>query len=175
MEKYNKSKLEALNGFIRGINFGKISDKDVRSTFVRLIPQIARRTKEIEEDRKALFEKLIEPIPEDRRKAYDEANRERLEAMEKFRKSGDAEDRKDFEAKQASFVEEYKDVLDAVDELNKAIEEIMNEETELSVDHISVDKFLDGMDGQAFEINAKTFELLDPIVRFDENEEKSNS
>lgn len=168
MEKYNKSKLQALDGFVKKLNYKLIDDKEVRNTFIRLIPQTARRLKELDEDRKVLFEKFIEVFPQDRRIAYDEANRARMEALRKFEESRSDEDKKAAEKAQNDFVSEYKDMLEAVDEFNKAVNDVMNEDTTLSVDGIEIDKFMDAMEGQDFDITAETFEMLDPIVRFSE-------
>lgn len=166
MEKYNKSKLQALDGFVKKLNYKLIDDKEVRNTFIRLIPQTSRRLKEIEEDRKALFEKFIEVFPQDRRIAYDEANRARMDALRKFEESHSEEDKKVAEKAQNDFVSEYRDMLDAVDEFNRAVNDLMAEDTDLSVDGIDVDKFMDAMEGQDFDITADTFDMLDPIVRF---------
>lgn len=166
MEKYNKSKIEALDKFVKGINFSIVKDKEVRNTFVRLIPQTARRMKEIEEDRKSLFAKFIEPFPEDKRIAYDNANQERLNLLRKFQETGTDEDRKAFEEKQAAFSKEFAELILAVEEYNRAVNEIMSEDTDLSVDAIDIVKFMDAMEGQSFDVTSATFELLDPIVRF---------
>lgn len=168
MLNYTKAKLKDLDAFIKGLNFAKVSDKDVRNTFIRLIPQVARRMKEMDEDKKALFSRIVESIPEERRKAYDEANHERMEAMERFKKTGSELDRANFESKESAFVNEYKDVLPVVDEFVKAVNDLEAGTTELSVEHIPVEKFLDSMQGQDIEVNAKTFELLEPIVKFED-------
>ena len=166
MEKFNKSKLQALDGFVKRLNYKLIEDKEVRNTFIRLIPQTSRRLKEIEEDRKALFEKFIEVFPQDRRIAYDEANKARMDALNKWHETNSDEDKKVAEKAQNDFVNEYRDMLEAVDEFNKAVNEVMNENTDLSVDGIDIDRFMDAMEGQDFDITAETFEMLDPIVRF---------
>lgn len=166
MEKYNKSKIAALDQFVKSINYSLIKDKEVRNMLIRLIPQTARRLKEIDEDRKALFEKFIEVFPQDRRIAYDEANRARMEALRKFEESHSDEDKKVAEKAQNDFVNEYKDMLEAVDDFNKAVNEIMNEDTDLSVDSVDIEKFMDAMEDQSFDITAETFEMLDPLVRF---------
>lgn len=166
MEKYNKSKIAALDQFVKSINYSLIKDKEVRNMLIRLIPQTARRLKEIEEDRKALFEKFIEVFPQDRRVAYDEANRARMEALRKFEESHSDEDKKVAEKAQNDFVNEYKDMLEAVDDFNKAVNDIMNEDTDLSVDSVDIEKFMDAMEGQSFNVTAETFEMLDPLVRF---------
>ena len=168
MEKYKKSKLEALDKFVKGLNYSIIPDKEVRNTFVRLIPQTARRLKEIEEDKKSLFEKFIEVIPQEKRIAYDEANRERMDAYKKYEESRSEEDRADFEAKQSALVSEYADILSAVDQFNQAVNEVLADDTDLSVDGIEIDRFLDAMEGQEFSVTADTFEMLNPIVRFSE-------
>ena len=161
MEKYNKSKIEALDKFVKGINFSLVKDKDVRNTFVRLIPQTARRLKEIEEDKKALFEKFIEPFPEEKRIAYDKANSERLALLRKSE-----EDKKAFEDKHTAFSKDFADLIVAVDEFNRSVAAIMSEDTDLSVDAIDIMKFMDAMEGQSFDVTADTFEMLNPIVRF---------
>ena len=166
MEKYNKSKIEALDKFVKGINFSLVKDKDVRNTFVRLIPQTARRLKEIEEDKKALFEKFIEPFPEEKRIAYDKANSERLALLRKFQETGSEEDKKAFEDKHTAFSKDFADLIVAVDEFNRSVAAIMSEDTDLSVDAIDIMKFMDAMEGQAFDVTADTFEMLNPIVRF---------
>lgn len=166
MEKYNKSKIAALDQFVKSINYSLIKDKEVRNMLIRLIPQTARRLKEIEEDRKALFEKFIEVFPQDRRVAYDEANRARMEDLRKFEESHSDEDKKVAEKAQNDFVNEYKDMLEAVDDFNKAVNDIMNEDTDLSVDSVDIEKFMDAMEGQSFNVTAETFEMLDPLVRF---------
>ena len=166
MEKYNKSKIAALDQFVKSINYSLIKDKEVRNMLIRLIPQTARRLKEIAEDRKALFEKFIEVFPQDRRVAYDEANRARMEALRKFEESHSDEDKKVAEKAQNDFVNEYKDMLEAVDDFNKAVNDIMNEDTDLSVDSVDIEKFMDAMEGQSFNVTAETFEMLDPLVRF---------
>lgn len=166
MEKYNKSKIAALDQFVKSINYSLIKDKEVRNMLIRLIPQTARRLKEIEEDRKALFEKFIEVFPQDRRVAYDEANRARMEALRKFEESHSDEDKKVAEKAQNDFVNEYKDMLEAVDDFNKAVNDILNEDTDLSVDSVDIEKFMDAMEGQSFNVTAETFEMLDPLVRF---------
>lgn len=166
MEKYNKSKIAALDQFVKSVNYSLIKDKEVRNMLIRLIPQTARRLKEIEEDRKALFEKFIEVFPQDRRVAYDEANRARMEALRKFEESHSDEDKKVAEKAQNDFVNEYKDMLEAVDDFNKAVNDILNEDTDLSVDSVDIEKFMDAMEGQSFNVTAETFEMLDPLVRF---------
>lgn len=164
--KYTKAKLESLNTFIRGLNFAKIGDKNVRNTFLRLVPAVARLVKENEEDQKVLFEQVIGTFPADRRMAYDTANAARLDAMKKYQESNSEEDLKAFKDLNDAFLSEYKDILDAVVSYDKGIKEIMNDEVELNVEPISAEAFLDAM-GDTVDVTAELLDMLSPIVDFE--------
>ena len=163
MIQYRKSKLDALNAFIRGINFAKVSDREVRSALIRLIPAVSRGIRELEEDGKAMFEKFIGPFPEERRIAYDSANRERTEALEKYRESGSEEDGKAFSELNRRFGEDFRDLIEAVAGYDGAMKEFMDGTVGLPVEAIGADAFLDAL-GDQCEITADTLAMLEPIV-----------
>lgn len=164
MVQFKKAKLNALDAFVRKVNFAKVSDKNVRYTLIKLIPAVSRAIKELEEDGKAMFDKFIGVFPEDKRMAYDTANRIRLEAMEKYQKSGNEEDLKAFAELNGKFSNDYKDIIEAVVSYDEAMKEFGEGDVELPVESIESEVFLDAM-GDQCDITAETLDMLDPIIK----------
>jgi len=164
MEKFKKSKLESLNSFIKELNFAKITDRKIRTTFIKLIPAVSRALNEFEEDKKKMFETIINTIPEDRRIAYDKDNMNRNELFKKFQDSQSLDDWNEFAKVNDKFNEDYKEIIEAVNQYQEAVNSLADEEVEFSVDSIDANDFVDAMTGLS-EITTETFDLLYPIVK----------
>ena len=137
--------INGISEFLRGIQLGKVSDKDTKVKLAKIYLVLHKKAEEFSNDIKEFQKKFFEGKEEDIQK-HDELVRQLQTAKE--------EEKAELEAKIDP------EITESIKDFNNAVQEMLNKEVEVSFDKLSEDKLIEALIDLEIEFTGNDLSVL---------------